>query len=104
MFYTAGALRGTVTAFQNSWTNVGVPYDVVQYILKKQVGEVVLTGGITGGSAGTVAFNLPSGYRPLYRMKNVVPGGEVQIDPNGDLTVVSGTTLILEQVRFTASP
>jgi hypothetical protein len=104
MFYTAGSLRGTVTAFQNSWTNVGVPYDVVQYILKKQVGEVVLTGGITGGGAGTVAFNLPAGYRPLYRTKNVVPGGEVQIDPNGNVTVISGTTLILEQVRFTASP
>ena len=104
MFYTAGGLRGTVSVFQNSWTNVGVPYDVVQYILRKQTGEVALTGGVSGGSAGTVAFNLPAGYRPLYRVKNVVPGGEVQIDPNGDVTVVSGTTLILEQVRFTASP
>jgi len=104
MFYTAGGLRGTVSVFQNSWVNVGAPYDVVQYILKKQVGEVVLTGGVSGGSAGTVAFNLPAGYRPLYRVKNVVPGGEVQIDPNGDVTVVSGTSLILEQVRFTASP
>jgi hypothetical protein len=69
-----------------------------------QIGEVNLTGGISGGSAGTVAFNLPAGYRPLYRVKNVVPGGEVQIDTNGNVTVVSGTTLYVDQVRFTASP
>jgi hypothetical protein len=104
MFYTSGSLRGAVSTFQNSWANVGGTYDVVNYILKKQINEVNLTGGVSGGSAGTVAFNLPAGYRPLYRIKNIVPGGEVQIDPNGDVTMVSGTTLYLEQVRFTASP
>jgi hypothetical protein len=104
MYYTGGNIRTTVTSFQNSWVNVGSPYDVVQYVMKKQINEVNLTGAVTGGSAGTVAFNLPAGYRPLYRVKNIVPGGEVQIDTNGNVTMVSGTTLYLEQVRFTASP
>lgn len=103
MTYTTGLLTGTVTAFQNSWTNVGSPYDNVKYVLKKQIGEVVLTGAITGGSAGTVAFNLPAGYRPLYRSEFVVSGGQVQVDPSGDVTVVSGTSVGLDQVRFTAS-
>jgi hypothetical protein len=102
MYYTAGFIQTTVTSFQNSWSSAGGLFDAVKYVLKKQVNEVNLTGQITGGSPISVCFNLPPGYRPLYRVRNVVPGGEIQVDPNGDVTVLSGTTLSLDQVRFTA--
>jgi hypothetical protein len=104
MFYTAGFIQTTVTSFQNSWVSAGGLFDDVKFVLKKQVNEVNLTGQITGGSPISVCFNLPPGYRPLFRVRNVVPGGEIQVDPNGDVAVLSGTTLSLDQVRFTASP
>lgn len=104
MYYTTGGVGGAITAFQNSWSSVGTPYSDTKYGLNMQSHEVGLTGSITGGSAGTVAFNLPVGYRPLYRTQLAIYGGTVQIDPNGDFTVVSGTTLALEGVRFIASP
>jgi hypothetical protein len=104
MYYSTGNLPGAVTVFQNSWASVGAPYDSVKYILKKQVNEVTFTGAITGGSAGTVAFSVPAGFRPLFRVGYVVPGGEIQVDPTGDVTVVSGTTVLLDQVSYSASP
>jgi hypothetical protein len=104
MYYTAGNLTNTVTAFQNSWVSVGAPFDAVRYVFSKQIGQINFTGAITGGSAGTVAFTLPAGYRPLHRVVLLVPGGEIQIDANGDVTVNSGTTLVLEQVQFLVSP
>lgn len=104
MYYTAGKLRTAVSAFQNSWASVGGLYDSVNYELKLQIHEVNLTGAITGGSAGTIAFTLPLGYRPLYRVQLSIYGGTVQIDPDGKFYVLTGTTLALEGVRFTASP
>jgi hypothetical protein len=99
-YYTTGSLQASVTAFQNSWGNVGSPYEDAKYVLRKQTNEVCLAGAISGGSAGTVAFTLPVGFRPNYRAQFVGVGGTIQVDPNGNVTVVSGTSLALDQVRF----
>lgn len=104
MFYTTGGIGAAITAFQNSWSNVGSPYADARYVLKKQIGVLYFYGAITGGAAGTVAFTLPLGYRPLYRMQLLTVGGTVQVDPNGDFTVVSGTTISLDGIAFDVSP
>lgn len=80
--------------FQNSWTNVGSGAETVEYF-KDENGVVYLKGQIVGGSAGTVAFTLPSGHRPsglmrLYGRANT-SSGEVPmsftIASNGDVTI-----------------
>jgi hypothetical protein len=46
----------------NSWVNVS-SYQAVQY---KRVGsKVIIRGALQSGSAGSVAFTLPAGFRPL---------------------------------------
>jgi hypothetical protein len=47
----------------NSWAATGAP-DVVPGYMKDSLGFVHLRGSITGGVNGTVAFTLPTGYRP----------------------------------------
>ncbi len=58
---TVGALGAP--AFQNSWTNFGVPYQVLQF--KKSGNRIYIRGLIIGGASNAVIFNLPNGYRPL---------------------------------------
>lgn len=104
MFYTSGSKSATISAFLNSWVNTGTPYQNCGYTLEKQTGTVNLHGGVSGGTASSVAFTLPLGYRPLYRKLFVVPGGAVQVDPNGNVTINSGTDVLLDSVYFEASP
>ena len=82
--------------FQNSWANVGAGAEPVAYF-KDENGVVYLKGQILGGSAGTVAFTLPSGYRPsglmrLYGRANT-SSGEVPLSftiaANGDVTIAT---------------
>lgn len=54
--------------FQNSWANVGAGTQPVKYF-KDQNGVVTIVGQLNGGSAGTVAFTLPAGYRPLGSLR-----------------------------------
>lgn len=49
-------------SFINSWSDAGTGRPVA-YRLKGD--RVMLRGAITGGSTGTTAFTLPTGYRPL---------------------------------------
>lgn len=104
MFYTSGSLSATVTSFLNSWANTGSPLQDCGYTLEKQTNTVNLHGGVNSGTAPSVAFNLPLGYRPLYRKLFSCYGGTVQVDPNGDVTILSGTGVTLDGIYFTASP
>lgn len=46
----------------NSWANFGAPFQTAQY---RKIGDMVqLRGLIAGGTLGTNAFVLPSGFRP----------------------------------------
>ena len=105
MYYTAGGRFVSIaSSLVNSWTSTGGLYAAAGFALKQQIGEVVMTGTISGGAPGTVAYTFPLGYRPLYRTDLAVYGGTVRIDPDGKLYVLTGTPVSLDQIRFTASP
>lgn len=53
----------TPVTFLNAWTNFGAGYAPAEYT-KDALDRVYIRGLITGGANGTVAFNLPAGYRP----------------------------------------
>lgn len=86
--------------FQNSWANVGGGTQSVEYF-KDQNGVVYIKGSTVGGSAGTVAFILPAGYRPLgvvraYGGRANTSGGEtpMSVTINVDGTVVIETAVV----------
>jgi hypothetical protein len=88
----------TVSSFLNSWTSVGSPTAPVAFRLSPDRQHVQLVGQLGSGTANTVAFILPDGYRPLtqkflsaYSSGN--GGGRgVRISTNGEVTVMSGVT------------
>lgn len=75
----------------NSWTNLGSGFQSAGY-LKDPIGFVHLKGLITGGATNTVAFVLPTGYRPgATTFGAAVAGGpaaaDTQIDTSGNVTI-----------------
>lgn len=58
-------------AFQNSWGNIGTPEAPVSFALCG--GFVHLRGGFAGGTANSVVFTLPVGYRPAFQQEMVIP-------------------------------
>ena len=99
-------------AFQNSWANVGGATPPAGfYIDPYQV--VHLRGNIDTGTSGTVAFTLPTGYRPEYNTFRIAyndnggpgPGGaavSIQIQADGDVipTFGAGTDAWLDGISF----
>ena len=83
--------------FLNGWASVVAGNIPPMSFYLSHDGETRIRGMITGGVAGTVAFILPTGYRPEYTERFVVPNdvsGEtaiVQVDPNGNVTILSDT-------------
>ncbi|HXA31487.1 MAG TPA: hypothetical protein VNV87_04440 [Acidimicrobiales bacterium] len=63
-------------AFQNSWASFGSPNQPVQF-RKTSAGTVCVEGYVITGTAGTTAFTLPAGYRPLKTMYFAVASGVV---------------------------
>lgn len=87
-----------VTAFSNSWkpTNSGL---ATKY-RKTLSGEVRLTGNISSGSLGSVAFNVPAAFRPFQDVNLAVESngsfGKLRIaglgaSSPGDVVPVSGS-------------
>lgn len=84
--------RWTAVSFQNSWTNFGSPWQEAQY-RKDLSGRVWVRGIIDGGAAGSVAFNLPSGFRPPadFVVAAISSGANppdlcrLEVDANGDV-------------------
>lgn len=60
--YTSGG-TATFVALQNSWAQAGGSYKTAGFS-RSADGYVQMTGAMTGGTLGAVAFTLPSGYRP----------------------------------------
>lgn len=100
--------------FQNGWINVSASlgFSSAQYY-KDKSGRVYLKGNLSGSatSAGTVVFNLPSGYRPMgnenliFTVQAQGPGGLglVRINGNGDVVIFTPTSfLVLDGVSFRA--
>jgi hypothetical protein len=95
-----------VSSFSNSWVNYGTPYANAGY-WKDSCGVVHLRGLIKNGTGiGTVAFALPSGYRPAQLRLFVVPSnnafGDIIIYTNGNVVIHTGSTtwVSLDGVTF----
>lgn len=79
-----------VTSFLNGWSNLGAPWAPARYY-RDYDNIVRLSGVVTGGTAGTTIFQLPSGFRPAYQdiFPAVVSTGSttyVTIDTSGNVT------------------
>ncbi|ASU83593.1 hypothetical protein CDO52_13030 [Nocardiopsis gilva YIM 90087] len=84
--------RWTAPTLVNSWVNFGGTWQVAEY-RKDLSGRVWIRGTIDGGTAGTVAFTLPSGFRPPadFVVAAISSGGSppdlcrLEVDANGDV-------------------
>ena len=94
----------------NSWANQGGAYQNAEY-WKDTIGNVHLHGSIKSGSTGTVAFNLPAGYRPAAQQTFALPittiggHGSADIAAGGDVTITfsGGTIFSLCGITFRAA-
>jgi parallel beta-helix repeat protein len=64
--FTEVGSGGSAPAFQNSWQQEGGIYELLAFN-KDSTGNVNIRGDVKTGSAGTVVFTLPTGYRPSLR-------------------------------------
>jgi hypothetical protein len=93
----------TAPTLLNSWANTGGSNPVASY--RKTFSRTVrLNGQISGGTAPSIAFTLPSGYRPPNNLRFPVANngayGEVRVASTGDVTVQVGTIVDLEAIVF----
>jgi hypothetical protein len=101
-----------INSFVNSWGNYGSGFNSGSYTLDF-LGNVRLRGAISGGSSGTIAFTLPSGYIPpascyfiTYSNDTSAHTGRILIDSSGNVTVsFTGTTtyVSLEGIVFSVN-
>ena len=102
-------------AFENSWTSYSATDGPVAF-RKYPDGTVRLRGTIAGGATTTVAFTLPSGYRPQYRWRGYAMYDQIsataaaQINVQDDGTVMvffsgggTGRFISLDQVSFSTT-
>jgi hypothetical protein len=81
--------------FQNSWSNYDPPRPA--RFRKLPDGRVALGGVVKGGTAGSVAFTLPVGYRPTGgRVGTTIAAtqalGMVAINADGTVVIYNGTS------------
>lgn len=93
----------------NSWVNGSPTNRSLAGYFKDDKGIVHLQGYLSGGSAGTVAFTLPAGYRPALGVEIAAAsggsGGRVTIENNGNVTIAVFTSFIsLDGITFRAEP
>ena len=101
MHYPSDDTQFTAATLINSWANVGGNYANAGYRWNGRTGNVELQGSINTGSTGTIAFNLPAGYRPLNNSLFPVYGGTVQVTTAGDV-IITGTDVAFNGISFPA--
>ena len=110
--YTAGGWDGDINqarplTYINGWSNYGSPYPVGSYWRDEQ-NVVHLSGLITGGSSGTIAFSLPVEYRPptgTLQFSTVANGvfGQIAINISGEVTITGASNVSLDGITFKAT-
>jgi len=86
----------------NSWANIAT-YNPVQY---KRVGsKILIRGALQSGTAASVAFTLPAGFRPLNNTGFAASNGStgsvwVTVSTAGAVTVTTSTTTHLGILEF----
>lgn len=80
----------------NSWANTGGSFRNTGYY-KGRDGRVYLAGMVSGGASGSIAFVLPSGYRPTTNAVRIVTTAtgayaHIEVDTAGNVYCFGGTT------------
>jgi hypothetical protein len=95
-----------VSSFSNSWVNYpGGSWPSAAYRIDSE-GWVTMRGLLTGGANGTIAFTLPTGYRPQIPSSTKANGGDsaahITVGTSGAVTVISSSVshMSLGQVTF----
>lgn len=98
------ALEGILTApgwrtptLLNAWVNDTTPGISGAAFFKDGLGFVRLRGRIITGASGTIAFQLPAGYRPgvkdSYAGGAITGGDHADIDTSGNVTCFRGAAV-----------
>jgi hypothetical protein len=104
----------TVTSFSNTWTDRGAAGHPPVSYRKYGNGDVRLRGHLSvGGASGTVAFSLPSGWRPDFEIGRIPLGAsqlgtpaylDVLANGNCEIRYPAGTTYVsLNGVSFSSA-
>lgn len=95
----------TAVTFQNSWIDFGGGLQLTQY--RKVGDEVQVRGVLAGGTTATVAFTLPSGFRPLAGFAAAAVGPSAafayaNVNTTGTVAIISpgGTSVVHILFRF----
>lgn len=85
----------TNVIFQNSWVNYGSGEQNIQY---RKIGDVVyLRGVMKSGGLSTVAFTLPTGFRPIASLAFAVSSagafGNLSVYSTGEVIPANGSTV-----------
>lgn len=104
-----GDTAWTAVTYQNSWVDFGAPYGAGAF-RKDAMGFVHLKGVIKSGTPTSVAFTLPSGYRPLSTRAFLSSDGgtnlgDVEIASTGTATIKGtglGAACLLDGITFLA--
>jgi len=93
--------------FDGAWTNSGTPFALAGYY-KDPFERVWLQGRVTGGTAGTLIFTLPLGFRVLDQdrvfiaLSNSVVGS-IEVLANGNVRAgIYSTWISLDGISFAA--
>lgn len=97
-------------AFINSWVNFNSATHSTAAFYKDPYERVWLKGTIKTGATPSVAFVLPTGYRPLLinTFSSIdgtgTPSAEIEIDASGNVTIASGNnaSISLDGISFRA--
>lgn len=96
-WWKVGASEAQLIAFQNGWgnaTNASIDFAPLRYYLSED-GEVRLHGHISGGSVGTIIFNLPPEARPEFDEQFICPLSDgsghatITVRANGEVELVN---------------
>lgn len=86
-------------AFQNSWVNNGGGFAAASF-MKDYIGFVHLRGVVKSGTAGSVVFSLPAGYRPSSTELFIVDAndavGRITVFASGDVQVTIGNNAFVQ--------
>ena len=91
----------------NGWVNGSPSNRQTAGYYKDAFGTVYLQGYLSGGTAGTVAFQLPAGYRPALGVEIAAAsggsGGRITVTNDGNITIAVFTSFIsLDGITFKA--
>lgn len=91
--------------FTNSWVNHGAGLEATGFY-KDKFNRVWLSGSIKNGTVDSTspfspAFTVPAGYRPTLQLRysttdgTGVPNGQIMIDTNGDVNILTGNNALI---------